>query len=85
MSTNVHRVQSLRETTIDEEGQKAMAGLPMRSATICLVTFLGFCGYASALASQKGGPEYPLLMPKVHPEGAESYLCTPIRIDEDTR
>ena len=29
--------------------------------------------------------EYPLLMPKVRPSRAESYLCTPIRLnDEDT-
>jgi len=29
--------------------------------------------------------EYPLLMPKIRPSRAESYLCTPIRLnDEDT-
>jgi len=27
--------------------------------------------------------EFPLLMPKVQPEAAESYLCTPIRLDTD--
>merc|ERR1719352_1240360 len=27
--------------------------------------------------------EFPLLMPRVHPHQAESYLCTPIRVDTD--
>merc|ERR1719341_2845227 len=27
--------------------------------------------------------EFPLLMPRVHPGQAESYLCTPIRVDTD--
>ena len=27
--------------------------------------------------------EYPLLMPKIHPEAAESYLCTPILLDNE--
>ena len=27
--------------------------------------------------------EFPLLMPKVKPDHAESYLCTPIRLDTD--
>ena len=27
--------------------------------------------------------EFPLLMPKIKPHQAESYLCTPIRMDTD--
>ena len=26
---------------------------------------------------------FPLLMPKIHPENAEAYLCTPIRLNDD--
>ena len=27
--------------------------------------------------------KFPLLMPKIHPENAEAYLCTPVRLNED--
>lgn len=67
-------------SALNHKAQTMMAGLRMRSATICLAIFLAFGSNAWAK-----GTEFPLLMPKVHPEVKESYLCTPIRIDEDTR
>ena len=27
--------------------------------------------------------EFPLLMPHIQPESAESYLCTPVRLDNE--
>merc|ERR1712066_50362 len=36
-----------------------------------------------ALRVDPGTEEFPLLMPRVHPHQAESYLCTPIRVDTD--
>merc|ERR1711971_1533478 len=36
-----------------------------------------------ALRVDPATEEFPLLMPRVHPQHAESYLCTPIRVDTD--
>merc|ERR1711971_1521134 len=36
-----------------------------------------------ALRVDPATEEFPLLMPRVHPGQAESYLCTPIRVDTD--
>merc|ERR1712212_672240 len=36
-----------------------------------------------ALRVEPATEEFPLLMPRVHPHQAESYLCTPIRVDTD--
>merc|ERR1712088_486312 len=36
-----------------------------------------------ALRVESETEEFPLLMPRVHPHQAESYLCTPIRVDTD--
>jgi len=36
-----------------------------------------------ALRVEPTTEEFPLLMPRVHPHQAESYLCTPIRVDTD--
>merc|ERR1711936_1168179 len=36
-----------------------------------------------ALRVDPATEEFPLLMPRVHPHQAESYLCTPIRVDTD--
>merc|ERR1712018_1055929 len=36
-----------------------------------------------ALRVDPATEEFPLLMPQVHPHQAESYLCTPIRVDTD--
>merc|ERR1712055_827583 len=36
-----------------------------------------------ALRVDPATEEFPLLMPRVHPQQAESYLCTPIRVDTD--
>lgn len=36
-----------------------------------------------ALKQNAKTEEFPLLMPKVKPQSAESYLCTPIRLDTD--
>merc|ERR1712117_254291 len=38
---------------------------------------------ATTIAKQQDVEEYPLLMPKVKPSQAESYLCTPIRLDTE--
>ncbi|XP_059085874.1 peptidylglycine alpha-hydroxylating monooxygenase-like [Tigriopus californicus] len=46
-------------------------------SSICL-TFLGFIP-----AIQGEEAHFPLLMPRVLPENEESYLCTPLRINED--
>jgi hypothetical protein len=34
-------------------------------------------------SASSSDPSFPLLMPHVHPESAESYLCTPIKLDEE--
>lgn len=50
----------------------------MKVATICYVSCLLF--FQVCYGQER---EFPLLMPHVHPEHAESYMCTPIRIDEE--
>jgi len=42
-----------------------------------------YTGLAGALRLEPPKEEFPLLMPKVHPSTAESYLCTPVRVDTD--
>merc|ERR1712156_21892 len=42
-----------------------------------------FVGRNVALRVESETEEFPLLMPRVHPHQAESYLCTPIRVDTD--
>jgi len=47
-----------------------------------LLLLLAVVATASALRTEVV-EEFPLLMPKVKPDHAESYLCTPIRLDTD--
>ena len=41
--------------------------------------YLNSCSICQDLVTE----EFPLLMPKVKPDLAETYLCTPIRMDTD--
>merc|ERR1712013_321531 len=52
------------------------------AATILLILGV-IVGRNVALSVESETEEFPLLMPRVHPHQAESYLCTPIRVDTD--
>ena len=44
--------------------------------------WLALLASCAALAGAADEGMYPLLMPNVKPERAESYFCTPIKIDD---
>jgi len=47
------------------------------------IASLAFLGLSAAIKQNLNLEEFPLLMPKSKPSLAETYLCTPIRLDTD--
>merc|ERR1712066_647884 len=56
---------------------------PWGLAATAIVILVAHITGNAALRVDPGTEEFPLLMPRVHPHQAESYLCTPIRVDTD--
>jgi len=50
---------------------------------LCLLLLAGGLAVSSALSIEPPTEEFPMLMPKSKPTEPETYLCTPIRLDEN--